>query len=125
MSAPKDLRELYTKAKADVGHPEKLLEWQFLHARACGRVIAAEKRLARMEQTADRCNMRLMYSLADFQKQPVLEVMPPPQDMERATLEVAEAIEWRTACEHVIESLRRGGGLVALPGGKAVASGGA
>lgn len=126
MSAkPQTLVELYRKAKEDAGDPKKLLEWLFMHAKAVGRQRAAEARLKRMESAEGLAQMRLTSACPPTlrEQEQITNVMPAPQDLERATLEMAEAAEWVQACEHVMALLDSGRArpLSVIDGGKAAA----
>jgi hypothetical protein len=104
---PTTLRELYERARGDVGKPspEVALRWVFLHARIAGRLEVARGALKRIEQRDWDVCMRASAHYPETSVYSHIMATRPEADIKRAEALVTEMAAMEHAARDVVAML--------------------
>lgn len=102
-ASPPTLGELFTKANAG---RTSLVEWVYMEARFRGRLVVAEKRLARLEGMDSAVQYRTACLETDAAMQLALQHRVAPHAMAEAEEDVRDAAEAFAFCSRMIEIVK-------------------
>lgn len=119
-AGPQTLEELYRKAQTDVAGERAgaAVEWAFLHAKARGRYVVAERHLMHIEGRTRDAYLRSLGCGIEAWAEAINKDAPSPQQMTGAQELLSEAAEWVSATETVMALLASRPARAAVPAAK-------